>query len=242
MTSSPPSHFVFWNARSLYRKLPIFKTTLFSYSPLVVGVCETWLTEAYSPSFPNYASYRLDREPGEAGGGLLLLVHQSLPSCPLTITPFPGGKLEYLGVTVTFNSGPLNILLIYNPCLDVSLQEFNFLFSQLSSPALVMGDFNAHHDFWEPALPRSRRNRSGLSLSSFLADSTSFSLLTPPGLPTRTDPVSGKSSTLDLCLGNGPLLFTTVTTGPYMGSDHLPVVFTFPLVSPHPPPSRRPRW
>ena len=242
ITPPPPSHFIFWNARSLYRKLPIFKTTLSSYSPLVVGVCETWLTDAFSPSFPNYTSYRLDRGTGEAGGGLLLLTHQSLPSSPITFTPFPGGKLEYLGVTVTFNSGPLSILLIYNPCLDVTLQEYKHLFSQLPSPTLIMGDFNAHHDFWEPALPRSRRNRSGVSLAAFLADSTSLSLLTPPGLPTRTDPVSGNSSTLDLCLGNGPLLLTTITTGPYMGSDHLPVIISFPTVPPPPPPSRRPRW
>ncbi|MPC51926.1 hypothetical protein E2C01_045784 [Portunus trituberculatus] len=52
----------------------------------------------------------------------------------------------------------------------------------------IMGDFNAHHDFWEPALPRSQRNHSGASLSSFLVDSDSLSILTP-GLPTRIDPV-----------------------------------------------------
>ena len=106
-----------------------------------------------------------------------------------------------------------------------------------------MDDLNAYHDFWESALPRSRRNRSGLSLSTFLANSATFSLLTPPGLPTRTDSVSGNPSTLDLCLGNGPLL-TTITTGPYMGSDYLPIVIFFPSVPTFHPPlsSRRPRW
>ncbi|MPC58974.1 hypothetical protein E2C01_052989 [Portunus trituberculatus] len=76
--------------------------------------------------------------------------------------------------------------------------------------------------------------------SSFLADSDSLSLLTPTGLPTRIDPVSGNPSTLDLCLGNGPLLLTTITTGPYVGSDHLPVIIaSVPL---HPLTSRRPCW
>ncbi|MPD00570.1 hypothetical protein E2C01_096051 [Portunus trituberculatus] len=105
-----------------------------------------------------------------------------------------------------------------------------------------MGDFNAHLDFWKPVLPRSRRNRSGTSLSSFLADSNSLFLLTHPGLPTRIDPVSGNPSTLDLYLGNGPLLLTTITTGPYMGSDHLLVIIDFPSVPPPSPTSRRPRW
>ncbi|MPC47764.1 hypothetical protein E2C01_041521 [Portunus trituberculatus] len=79
----------------------------------------------------------------------------------------------------------------------------------IPSPTLIMGNSNARHDFWEPALPRSHGNRSGASLLSFLAESDSLSLLTPPGLPTRIDPVSGNPSTLDMCLGNGPLLLTT---------------------------------
>ena len=49
-------------------------------------------------------------------------------------------------------------------------------------------------------------------------------------LLTSTDPVSGNPSTLDLCLGNGPLLLTTITTSPYIGGDRLPVVISFPSV------------
>ncbi|MPC22381.1 hypothetical protein E2C01_015395 [Portunus trituberculatus] len=77
--------------------------------------------------------------------------------------------------------------------------------------------------------------------SSFLADSDSFSLLTPPGFPIRIDLVSGNSSTLDLCLGNGPLFLITIITSPYMGSDHLPVIIGFPSVPPPPPTSHRPQ-
>uniref|UniRef100_A0A0P4W6C6 Endonuclease/exonuclease/phosphatase domain-containing protein n=1 Tax=Scylla olivacea TaxID=85551 RepID=A0A0P4W6C6_SCYOL len=103
-----------------------------------------------------------------------------------------------------------------------------------------MGNFNAYHNFWEPALPRSWRNYSGRSLLEFLVDSVSFSLITS-GLSTRIDEVSGNPSTFDLCLGNGPLFHTTVTTGPYMGSDHLPVIF--PSCHCHPPLlSHRPCW
>ncbi|MPC51185.1 hypothetical protein E2C01_045026 [Portunus trituberculatus] len=105
-----------------------------------------------------------------------------------------------------------------------------------------MGDFNARHNFWEPVLPRSRRNRSGMSPSGFLADSDSLSLLTLAGLPTRIDLVSENPSTLELCLGNCPPLLTTITTGPYVGSDHLPVLIAFPAVPPPPHTSRRPHW
>ncbi|MPC33303.1 hypothetical protein E2C01_026647 [Portunus trituberculatus] len=55
-------------------------------------------------------------------------------------------------------------------------------------------------------------------------------------------PVSGNPSILNLCLGNGPFLLTTITTGPYVGSDHLPVIIAFPSVPPPPPTSHRPCW
>ena len=143
----PASPFLFWNARSLYRKLPTFKDFLTSLSPLLIGVCETWLTDPYSPSFPGYFPYRKDRPAGAVGGGLLLLVKQGLPSSQLFLTPHPGGSLEYLGVRITFDTGPLDVLLLYNPCRDISTLEFRHLFNQLSSPALIMGDFNAHHTY-----------------------------------------------------------------------------------------------
>ncbi|XP_050691300.1 uncharacterized protein LOC126982974 [Eriocheir sinensis] len=105
-----------------------------------------------------------------------------------------------------------------------------------------MGDFNAHHTHWEPSLFAAQQNRSGHSLVDFLAGSASFSLLTPPDLPTRIDPATARASTLDLCLGSGPLHLITVTTGPHIGSDHLPVILTFPSLHPPPQAPGRPRW
>ncbi|XP_050706946.1 uncharacterized protein LOC126992319 [Eriocheir sinensis] len=76
-----------------------------------------------------------------------------------------------------------------------------------------MGDFNAHHTHWEPSLLAAQQNRSGHSLVDFLTGSASFSLLTPPDLPTRIDPASGRASTLDLCLAVGALADTLVEVG-----------------------------
>lgn len=238
----PTSPFLFWNARSLYRKVSIFKASFSSLSPLLIGVCETWLTDPYLPSFPGYFPYRKDRQTGAVGGGLLLLVKQALPSYQLSLTPYPGGSLEYLGVRVTFDMGPLDVLILYNPCRDITELEFRHLFNQLTSPALIYGDFNAHHSYWEPSLPAAQQNRSGSSLADFLAGSASFSLLTPPGLHTRIDPATGRASTLDLCLGSGPLFLANITTGPYMSSDHLPIILDFPSLVPPPPSTGRPRW
>ncbi len=50
----PSPHFILWNSQSLYQKFPVFKTMLSSYSLLVVGICEMWLTDAFLCSdFPS---------------------------------------------------------------------------------------------------------------------------------------------------------------------------------------------
>lgn len=51
-------------------------------------------------------------------------------------------------------------------------------------------------------------------------------LLTPPDPPTRTDPRTCRTSTLDLAIVTHRLADrATVTKGPYLGSDHIPILF-----------------
>ena len=235
------SKIVLWNARSLLRKSHEFKIYITDLLPLLACVCETWLLPTLTLSFPGYSVYRLDRFPGP-GGGLLLLVHASLLNVPLSLTPYPGGVLEFLAIRVALPMGWCSILLCYNPCRDISTPEFSHLFAQLPPPALVLGDLNARHPLWDPHLPRGSINRSGLALHAALISATSLSLLTPPGLPTRYDSTRGGASTLDLCLGGPPFDTATFTTGPYMGSDHVPVIIDLNVPSLSPLPPSRNRW
>lgn len=92
--------------------------------------------------------------------------------------------------------GPLDVLILYNPSQDILVLENYHYFP----PHHVMGDFNAHHSHWEMSLSAAQQNRAGTLLVDFPARSASFSLLTPPDLPTRTDPTTGRASTLDFCL------------------------------------------
>lgn len=208
---------------------------------MVVGLCETWLSPSISPSFPGFTIVRKDR-PQHRGGGLALLIHNSISYNTLQIQPFQNGALEVLAVQLGLSSGWCTVMVLYNPCADITANEFNHYFNILSSPSLIMGDFNARHTFWDPSLHRSSINSTGKSLFNCLISSPTFSLLNTPGVHTRFNSFSGNSSTLDLCLGSGFFQNSNIEIGPYMGSDHLPLLLNCSNIPPVMPNSTRPRW
>ncbi|XP_069170437.1 uncharacterized protein [Procambarus clarkii] len=241
MAPHPENTVVFWNARSLFKKTQFLRNFIASAPPLIVGLCETWLTDDLSFTVPGYSVYRQDR-PVRGGGGLALLVRDSVPSSLLRIHSFPGGHLEFMAVKVALSHGWGTFGVLYNPCLPVTKKELEHYFGQITDTCLVMGDFNARHSSWQPMLSGRHHNMAGRALFQFLLDSPDLSLLTPPGLGTRIDPLNGHTSTLDLCIGRGPFTMAQIWTGPYLGSDHLPIVISFggtvrPALT-----SRRSKW
>ena len=156
-------------------------------SPAVIGICETWLRPLLTFRLRGYTVFREDRFP-QAGGGLAIMVKDSIPSRLLPLTHFQNGVLEVLAVQIGLPGRWATILVVYNPCLNITQEELNHYTDQLPSPALVVGDLNARHKFWEPDLPVSSRNPSGSSTFRFLLNSSRFSHLSPAGLHTHFDP------------------------------------------------------
>lgn len=132
-----------------------------------------------------------------------------------------------MAVSLAFDTGWGHFMFAYNPCKDISKEEFDFYFTQVPSPSLIFGDFNASHRYWSPSLSRTSENVTGKTLYNILPD-YQFSLLTPPDLVTRVDSYSGKTSTLDLCFGSGFFTFPdSLSTEPNMRSDHYPVTIDY---------------
>lgn len=230
-----------WNARSLVRKTQDFKITLKDLHPTIVGVCETWLRPSLDIRFRGYTVSRTDR-PGRVGGGLLIAVRNTLPFTPLPLTTYAGGHLEVKAIKVALNTGWAGLMIMYNPCKDISEEEFKHYFHQLPIPSLIMGDFNARHALWDPSLPTLSENTSGSNLFQTLLSSPRFCLLSPPGLKTRYNPVNAAASNLDLFIGDSSFLGANYKVGPYMASDHLPIIATFPTLQPRDSSECRPRW
>jgi hypothetical protein len=216
---------IFWNARSLLTNLSEFKVYLYCVKPAIVFISETWLKFRNTLTFVNYNQVRLDRQ-NRCGGGILFLIRKDVLYNCIPLTAFPNGNMEVLGILVTFHNFCCAILGIYNPAstLFSSVELDHFVLQLQASELLLLGDFNAKHSSWSTG----RVNAAGRALFSFINTSPSLCLLTPPNLTTHLDVSSGHTSTLDLCIGSATFLpQISCSTGPDIGSDHLPVVILF---------------
>ena len=226
-----------WNSRGLLRKLSEFKQFLSNKFPSAICLTETHLRPSQKLNLPGYHVYRRDRHDGF--GGLAVLVPANVNHRPVPLVAFADGVLETLAVDVNIDSAWSRILLVYNPCKNVSLPEFSHYFAQLGSQGVVCGDFNAHHEHWEPG--KNCRNPTGIALFDFLTSSNLFLLLNPPNLPTRVDPASGSTSNLDLFVATRYFHSFSISLAPDLGSDHLPVLLSSSTRT-CPRLSFRPRW
>ena len=151
---------MFWNARSLTRKTCELKKYIQETSPLVIGICETWLSAHISLKLPGYNIYRKDR-PTKRGGGVLLAIKNTLNFSPLEIPSWQNGHLEFAAVRLKTKNSWVTIAICYNPGGKTSIQEYEHCFSTLPSPILTMGDFNAHHSLWDPEIHFKQQSLSG---------------------------------------------------------------------------------
>ena len=228
-----------WNARSILGNLGEFQKCLDENNPHLICLTETWLKADKKLGFKAYSVIRKDR-PNQAGGGIAILIRKEIEYKDISFIPFNGGRFEYMGIKIKLGGEVLNIILFYNPVGSIEEQELEFYISQVNGNKLICGDFNAKHPLWDSC----SRNTAGNVLFNVLTKSTSLSLLTPQDLPTRYDPVTNKSSTLDLFVGSNKYISNcNVTSSNLLGtSDHIP---TYLIIGERPdwnPISFRGKW
>jgi len=212
-----------WNCHSLRNKLSNFKIYLYANKPHVACLSETWLSVDYEPSFINYTPIYMHRAAPHAGGGLAILVRSDVSFLNLDLQPYPQGSLEVSGVKLFLKNTnvPFSIINVYNPCQNISTAELNHYFSQMGPSRLIVGDFNAHSQMWEP---NKTSNMTGRSMEDVLLNDPSLCLLTPASLPTFYSVYHNSFSTLDLSIIASQLCpVSSVHTGDDLGSDHYPV-------------------
>ena len=122
--------------------------------------------------------------------GLLILCHKSISAKPNYLIPFQNGVMEYQSIQYGFQGKWNTLILLYNPCKNLSENEINHYLSQVDTTGIVCGDLNAHHETWE--LNGLKLNPSGKSLFNVLTRSVSMT-----SKPTRSHnkdwPLFGKN-------------------------------------------------
>lgn len=241
--NSPQLSLMHWNARSLCSgaKLSEFKLYLYVVKPHLVCISESWLVAGCKPSFINYVVYRSDRLVGR-GGGMMLLCRADVSHSTIALRPFPGFHLECQALRLSFQSGVVEVLSIYNPLPGYQIpDELDFYLNQLGDRVVLCGDFNVRHVSWDPGAPVPASVPSQKFFDFLVA--SRMALVTPVGLGTRYNVHNNSYSTLDLTLVSPCFLgVTTVSLGRDLGSDHLPVLVLLDMVINLSPGRRRPHW
>ena len=130
--------------------------------------------------------------------------------------------MQAVSIQYNHNNKWSTLILLYNPCKNIPLEEFSHYLDQVEGEGLVYGDLNARHPSWESSAQQP--NTSGKNLQEALNQNTNLFLLNPPDLPTRMDPNTGKTSNLDLIISTASDLNKQKLLREDFGSDHSMVI------------------
>ncbi|EFX62081.1 hypothetical protein DAPPUDRAFT_337474 [Daphnia pulex] len=212
-----------WNARGLTKsKLEEFRNYLSLVNPEVALLSETHWNSGFAPKCKSHVHILRKDRPNRLGGGVAILISKSLQFSPITHNP--PDTIEAIGASILFkNNQHIDFTSIYIPRANCETEEIEAMLDR-SNPYLLGGDFNGHHPLWES---NATVNKAGKSVYEALINDQDACLITPPNLGTRLDPVSGKASTIDLTITAASIATSAkITLGPFMGSDHLPIIIT----------------
>ncbi len=229
--------FAQWNARGLRKsRLEEFRNFLSLLKPSICLLNETFWNENTNVKFQSYHIVKKNRT-DRPGGGVAILIHKSIPFFELILPSLT--SIEAVGVTIITNHfGPVDTITAYCPKGDCTKEEVTTLLDR-NHQFIVGGDLNGHHSFWSST---TRPNRSGKSIYSALLEIPDANLITPKNMATYINPGTGCESTIDLTFMSSTVSAdSTIQTGPYMGSDHLPIIVTT-ILTPKDVHTGTPRW
>ncbi|KAJ8722734.1 hypothetical protein PYW07_003914 [Mythimna separata] len=208
-----------WNCRSLINKKSEVIHLLNKYDPFVFALAETWLKPSNIFKLNGYLTIREDRSDGY--GGVAILIKNSIPFSNIRLPPH---SEEISIVAIKLQHICLVSIYVPHPSTPV-LQEIKDLFSFLPKPFLILGDLNCHHQSW------------GCSTSTCYGDELLDIIdlhnlcILNTGAATRRCGPNQNQSAIDLSICS-PSLASSLTwdilTSTY-GSDHFPIVISYPF-------------
>lgn len=202
-------------------RLPLLADILSKHNVDVALVQETLLTARRRASIQGYRHYRTNKT--DNSRGLSMFVKETLRHSQLA-TPRTE-QLQAQVVNIEAGAAPITIVNAYNSNhggMDVNELE---TLLQTGKRVLIAGDLNAKHSSWQSEDTQGRhQNAAGIKLHNHCAANNYY--IIAPTTPTRTDPRTGNTSTLDIALASKIPYYITAESLPCIGSDHNPVLLT----------------
>lgn len=204
-----------WNIRSYSKNKPSLYNYLDSSHIDIIILCETWLQPNYHPTSPGFTAIHNKRFDGK--GGVSVLVKTGLPFTyfiPNIDLPFNVQFiiLEIQGISIAAGYVPPNV--------TMSTSHWSRIVSLLSTPFILMGDFNCHHMAWG----NSFNDLKGVNLLEVINEHSLVVL--NDGSSTRLSPSNSNVSVIDLALSSPDLALNCSchTHDDTLGSDHFPLL------------------
>ena len=190
--------------------------------PLIAAIQETRFLDSdadnYSFTLPGYSAYFHNVNSQPRRGGTALYVSNQLLHYQLNVN----SNLNHVAVNVKLAQQNINVISIYlTPTEVITAHEIDNFFTQIPTPSLVLGDFNAHHVAWGCLTNDTRGN----ILNNILDDHQMVFLNdTTPTLHSNSID-RGDTSVIDLVIATpriAPFFVPEVQTDIYF-SDHYPI-------------------
>lgn len=209
---------IYWNADGIGSKQNELLDLVSEMSVDVVAICETRLTQRINLHLPGYACYRKDKHPSGRGQGVAILVKVDIEHL-LVHTP-ETKYLEAIGIKINSAQCSYTIYSVYqSPNLPFLTGDIDVLLHS-DNQVLLMGDFNAKHDYW---FPGSKNANGNLLYSHFLDHEFAIHAPDQPTLVHYRE--NFKPSLPDLLLSSNVHEIVDMRTIPALSSNHLPVFF-----------------
>ena len=135
-------NFIQWNIRGIQANREELQILFCDFNPSVICLQETFMKDNSTVGFRDYSLYQCSgtENNGIFHGGVAILVNSSIAHKPVPINT----NLQAVAVRVT-----ITVCSIYlPPSQSCNLSDLENLFTQLPTPVLLLGDFNAHSPVW----------------------------------------------------------------------------------------------
>ena len=132
-----------WNIQGVRAKQTELQTMLSDNSITIACIQETLLENSKWNPPKNYSVERNSHIAGEGNRGVAVLLHNSIPYTRLNINT----TLEAIAVNVHQEQSYTICSIYLSPNKSITKEDLKDLLSQLPSPFLILGDFNAKHPY-----------------------------------------------------------------------------------------------